>query len=167
MFFPIHIVELIKNHTGKQVSIIVNQNGHIAFHHGIIASIATDGITMKVSGLYRETIPFRKNDKPYILHIINQINTDLLHAADVPLMSKKLQNPMIKQEIINRLKPLLQKKLSVIYKNEEKLEKVSGKFDDLGVKGILLSSVRVHNDNLRVPYDKILMIFDENLEKLV
>ncbi len=167
MFLPLHIVDLIKNHAGKTVSIIINQNGHIVIKNGIIANITTDGLKMKVSGLYRETIPFVKDDKPYILHIINQINVDLLHAADIPFMSKKIQNPMTKQAIINKLKPLIQKKLYVVFKDGEKLERVRGQFDDLGVKGIMLSSVKVHNDSITIPYDKILLIYDENLNSLV
>ncbi len=167
MFLPVNIVELIRKHIGKNIYVISCIGGKPALHDGVLNGISSKGLSLKISGLYKDilNIDLDKNDK--VLHVLDRKNHDLMHNHLVLNMGEKLRLEMYKDKVMSSIKKYYKQRIFIFYKQEGKMAFASGNFEDLGIQGLLLRNVHEPGDHLRVAYTNILFIYGNHCDHLV
>jgi len=161
--------DLIIRHLGEIVYIVFIEDDEMLIKSGKLLEANPSFVVIKSDTLYKETneIELMDGKLKKIIHFYNSLFIDLITAKEAIPLSHKLRKSDSQKEIISNLKPYLGNELAFIYKQNEGVSLATGKFLDMGVKGIKLSIAPFYNSEIILHYDKIIHIYDNRLVDLL
>lgn len=163
------ILEILKRHIGYEVSVIIKNNNSLFLHFGYVTevneayiSITDDMESGSIIKLY-----FENESGPIILHIYNANHIDLMNARKTITLAEKLKDKEKKKQIFGSLRPFLENRLYFVYRNKQVIHCSSGLFFNMGIMGVSLKLPPFFNQDLNLPYDSVLHIYNSEFNDLI
>lgn len=169
MGLVVQIFEIIKRHIGDKVSVIIKNNNGLFLHNSYLTDVDDESITIsdEIDSENGTKLNFENDGVQNILHIYNSHQIDLMNARKTLTLAEKLKDKEKKKYIFGSLKPFLQNRLYFVYRNKKVMHCSSGLFFNMGIMGISLKLPPFFNQDLNLPYDTILHIYNSELNDLI
>ena len=160
-----NVLQIINKHKGAvvQVAYLNMEKGVLRTHKGILRNMneTTIQLSSESNSSGYLNIKFFQGGTKCIYAIYNKNFAELLSLRNIQTLNKVLRNPEDQKKIISKLKPLVGKDVSVIFKKMDTLQAVTGKFSDMGFADLIVKPAPFYNSESRLAYNSILNVFDQ------
>jgi len=157
------VIQIIAKHINSQLFAVYNDANEIKLHSGPLRNINNDKILIgeSLDPNSKLILPFYEGKAKKILNLYNANALDLLNPANTSTLAAKLRKRELQTSILKRMKPMLNSRVTVIFKNGLKISRVSGIFTNMGMMDLSLKPGPFFNKEETLSYNAILNIYDE------
>ena len=160
---------IVKKHLGEQVSCLYQKDVHLWLLKGELDSVDYEKITLKPEseGKTHAVVPFIQNHEQCIYHIYNRYNIDIYNARQTPTMGKLFRIRQLQDEIISLMKQYVGKELYFVYKHQDKINMILGKFQNLAINGVSALPAPFYNREVILGYYSVIHIYTKDFCDLI
>ncbi len=168
MKIPAYVPQLLTKHVNDVLHVIYFDEGKIGIKSGTLLIVNANSIVLNLAGeSTKQEISFFKNDQVSVLNIYNRNYIDLMNAKATEPLSEKLKVRDIKKIILNNLRPLIGKEITMVSKVDNKLTASKGLLSNMGIAGASIKPAPFYNSELDMNYRNIFHIYSaENIDLL-
>lgn len=161
MVIPAYLNQLLNKHIGDLLFCVWLENNKVTLKTGRLETVLSDKIVLTLEGeTIKTTLNFFENDKLIMLNIYNRNFIDLIKAKKTFSLDEKLKVRDIKKIILQNIKPVLSKEVSIVYKLGDKLALNKGILANMGIAGVVIKPAPFYNTEENIFYKNVLHIYN-------